>query len=180
MMDCATVAGGGVSVRSMVEQPYPGKRHDHTVLVGGLDHVVVADAAARLGDVFDAAFRRALYVVAEGEERVAAQRHAGEPGEEVALFVLGQLLGDEAVYLVVPLGALERGVELQLEYLRVAAQVPDVGLVARQAGAVYAALLSGADADGLAVLSVADAVRLRVLERAADRPPRPRAGSCSR
>ena len=64
----------------MVEQPDAGKRHDHAVLVCGLDDVVVADASAGLGDVLDAAFRRALYVVAEGEEGVASQRDAGEPG----------------------------------------------------------------------------------------------------
>ena len=53
----------------------------------------------------------------------------------------------------------------QIQYLRVLAQVPDVGLVACQAGAVDAALLSGADADGLPVLDVADGIGLRVFQR---------------
>ena len=65
----------------MVEQPQTRKGHDHSVLVAAVDHRVVADGAAGLGDVAHAAAVRALDVVAEGEERVRAQRHAVDPGE---------------------------------------------------------------------------------------------------
>ena len=44
------------------------------------------------------------------------------------------------------------------------AQIPDVRLVAGQAGAVDAGLLAGAHADGLAVLGVADRVGLGVFQ----------------
>ena len=44
------------------------------------------------------------------------------------------------------------------------AQLPVVGLLACQTGAVYAALLTGAHTDGLAVLHIADAVGLGVFQ----------------
>ena len=46
----------------MVEQPDAGERHHHAVLVRRFDDVVVADAAARLGDILDAALGRAALV----------------------------------------------------------------------------------------------------------------------
>ena len=45
------------------------------------------------------------------------------------------------------------------------AQIPGIGLVAGKARAMDTALLAGADADGLAILHIADGVRLRVFER---------------
>ena len=44
-------------------------------------------------------------------------------------------------------------------------QVPRIGLAARQTRAVDAALLSGTDADGLAIFHVAHRIRLGVLQR---------------
>lgn len=64
-------AGGGVRVVvSVMEQADVGHRHCNAVFVAGLDDVVVADGAAALCDVGDAALMRALDVVAEREEGV--------------------------------------------------------------------------------------------------------------
>ena len=58
----------------MMEQAHTGERHGNAVLVRGLDHVVIADGAARLYDVLNAGLACALYVVAEREERIASRR----------------------------------------------------------------------------------------------------------
>ena len=50
-----------------------GEGHGDAVAIAGLDDVVVADGAAGLGDVGDAALLGALDVVAEGEEGVGAE-----------------------------------------------------------------------------------------------------------
>ena len=65
-----------VIFHSVVEQPHAGEGHDHAVFVGGLDDIVVPDAAARLRHIADAGFSGPLDVVAEGEEGVGAQGHA--------------------------------------------------------------------------------------------------------
>ena len=54
-----------------MEQPNPGKRHDHAVLVGGGDDLIVPDGAAGLGDVLHAGLLGPLYVVPKGEEGIA-------------------------------------------------------------------------------------------------------------
>ena len=54
----------------MVEQSHVGEGHGDAIFVAGLDDVVVADGAATLRDVGDAALMRALDVVAEREEGV--------------------------------------------------------------------------------------------------------------
>ena len=64
---CAAGVGAAVSV---MEQADVGHRHCDAVFVAGLDDVVVADGAAALRDVGDAALMRALDVVAEREEGV--------------------------------------------------------------------------------------------------------------
>ena len=74
----------------MVEQPQTVKRHHHAVFVAGHDDVVVADRAARLGDVAHAALVGALDIVAEGEESVGAKRNAALTGESLLLFFAGQ------------------------------------------------------------------------------------------
>ena len=48
----------------MMEQPDPGKRHDHAILVGGGNDLVVTDGTAGLGDVLHAGLPGALHVVA--------------------------------------------------------------------------------------------------------------------
>ena len=59
-------------VNLMMEQPDPGKRHDHAILVGGGNDLVVTDGTAGLGDVLHAGLPGALHVVAKGEEGVGA------------------------------------------------------------------------------------------------------------
>ena len=159
--------------------------HGHVVFVGRLDDIVIADGTAGLGDIGHAALVGALDVVAEREEGVGAEGDAGlllEP----CLFLLtredGRFLGEDALPVVrlqevfplfanvdidgvVAVWAADFRLERQIEDLRALAQEPVVGLRASEARAVDAALLAGADADGLAVLRVADGVGLRVLER---------------
>ena len=72
----------------MVEEPHPGKRHHNTILVAGLDDVVIPDGAAGLGDVLHAGLVGPLHVVTEGEEGVGAQGDAGELCDPL-LFLLG-------------------------------------------------------------------------------------------
>ena len=55
--------------------------------------------------------------------------------------------------------------ERESEHLRMAAEIPVVRLLPRQTGAVDAALLARAHADGLSVLHIADGVGLGVFER---------------
>ena len=67
----------------MMEQAHTGEGHGDTVLVTGLNHMIVAYGATCLSDVLYAALMGTLYVITEGEEGVAAQRNvriAGYPG----------------------------------------------------------------------------------------------------
>ena len=50
------------------------------------------------------------------------------------------------------------------KHLRMLAQIPDIRLIARQAGAVDAGLLASAHADDLAVLCIADGVGLGIFQ----------------
>ena len=168
----------------MVEQAHAGEGHGDAVFVASLDDVVVAHAASGLRHILHAALVRALDVVAEGEEGVRAEGHAGVAGNPFLLFLacerfgafgeellplaVGQhvhiVVADVDVDGVVAVGAADFLHERQRHHFRVLAEPPDVGLVAGQAGAVDAALLSRADADGLSVLHVADGVALGVLQ----------------
>jgi hypothetical protein len=56
----------------VVEQAQAAKGHGNTVLVAGVNHLLIADGTASLDNGGHAATVRALNVVAEGEERVAA------------------------------------------------------------------------------------------------------------
>jgi len=50
--------------------PHPGEHHGDAVLVSGLDHLVVADRAARLDHGGGAGFDAGEHAVGEGEERI--------------------------------------------------------------------------------------------------------------
>ncbi len=169
----------------MVEQAHARKCHDNAVFVRGLDDVVVADRSAGLGDILHAGFPRALDVVPEGEERVRPDGDAGLGRDPSALFLRRQRFGlfrkdplplpfaQNVLVLirgidvdgVVAVRAADVGLEGQREHLRVLPQEPVVRLLPGQARAVDAALLSGADADGLAVFHIADGVGLGILQR---------------
>ena len=61
-------------LRLMMEQPDAAERHRNAVLVAGVDHLCVADGAARLRNSGHAAAARALDIIAEREEGITAQR----------------------------------------------------------------------------------------------------------
>ena len=162
----------------MMEQTDAGERHHDAILVAGLNDIVIANRAARLCDVSDTGLLCALDVVAEREECVRTDGDAGLRCNPCFLLLCGQrlrldlelslpyalcqnvliLVGDVDVNRVVAVRTADTVDKLETQYLRMMAQEPVVRLVARQAGAVDAALLARTDADGLTVLDVADGV----------------------
>ena len=60
----------------MMEQPQAAKCHGNAVFVAGVNHLLVTDGTASLDNGGHAAAVRTLNVVAEGEERVAAQANS--------------------------------------------------------------------------------------------------------
>lgn len=54
----------------MMEQPDPRKRHSHAVPVTGLDHRLVPDRTAGLGDITDTASVRTVNIIPEREESI--------------------------------------------------------------------------------------------------------------
>ena len=188
----------------MVEQAQAAKCHGNAVFVAGVNHLLVADGTAGLDNGGHAAAVRALNVVAEGEKRVAAQANAGDLAQPFFLLSLGQRFGltgkgfspnivadhvfrriaDVNINGVVAVGFGNIVAERQIQHLGHMAQLPVVGLLAGQTGAVDAALLARAHADDLAVLHVAHAVGLRVFQgnqaQAPGRVSARRSGSCFR
>ena len=146
--------------------------------------MVVTDGAARLCDVGNTRLSRTLDVVAEREECIRADSDAGllcNPRllllqrqnlrldlEGLLPYALCQyvliLVGDIDINRIVAIRTADVVDKLQTEDLRMLTQAPVVRLVARQTGAVDAALLTRADADCLSVLDIADRVGLRVLQ----------------
>ena len=80
-----------------MEQSNPGKCHDHIVLVGGGDHMVVTDGAAGLGDVLDPGFESPLHVVAKGEEGIAAQGDPLQSGVKYIAQPGGSIRDDQVI-----------------------------------------------------------------------------------
>ena len=70
----------------MMEQAQAGHGHGDIVFIARFDDIVVADRAAGLGDVVDAAAMGPFNVVAKGEEGIAAQGYAVELGDPGFLF----------------------------------------------------------------------------------------------
>ena len=160
----------------VVEQSHAGEGHDHALLVALRDDQIIADRTAGLGDIFHTGGIGPLDVVAEGEERVAAQCHIAAGSQPGLLVTFGQALGpfgevvlpdaiganvllvavDVAVDHVVAIRTAQIGTELQTQRLGMLTQEPGIGLGTRQTGAVDAALLTGADADGLSVIGEAN------------------------
>ena len=167
-----------------MEQPQAAEGHCDAVLVAGVNDLLVADGAAGLHDGGHAGAAGTLDVVAEGEEGIRAKAHAGHFAQIFLLFLSGQrggLLGkglgphivanhilgriaDVNINGVVTVGLCHIVAEGQVEHLTHVAQLPVVGLLACQTGAVDAALLACAHADGLAVVGVAHAVGLSILQ----------------
>ena len=75
------------------------------------------------------------------------------------------LVGEVDIDSVVAVGTADVVHEREGEHLRMAAEIPVVRLLSRKSGAVDAALLARAHADGLTVFHIADGVGLGVFER---------------
>ena len=156
-----------------MEQPDAAERHGNAVLIAGVNDLLVADRAAGLDNGGHAGAAGTLDVVAEGEEGVGAQADTGDVAAGTPSFpprsgaagcsvkVSAQtsspmtssgVVADVHINGVVAVGLGNIVTEGQVQHLVHVAQLPVVGLLARQTGAVDAALLAGAHADGLAVL----------------------------
>ena len=80
-----------------MEQPDAAEGHRDVVFIAGVDDLLVADGAAGLNDGGHAGAAGPLDVVAEGEERIRTEGHAGDLAEVGFLFLRGQgggLLGE--------------------------------------------------------------------------------------
>ena len=77
----------------MVEEAHLGEGHGHAVLVAAIDHNVVTDRSAGLGDILDAASLGALDVVIKREEGIRAESYAVHRIQICADFGIGQGCG---------------------------------------------------------------------------------------
>ena len=59
----------------MVKQPYSGKCHDHLMCVACVDYILITFGAARLCDIFYAASKSPLDIIAEWEKCIGAERN---------------------------------------------------------------------------------------------------------
>ena len=123
-----------------------------------------------------------LDIVAEGEERVRTETHAGQLIEPCSLLLtckhirlnckcllpltenIHVVVADVDIDCVIAVCSSDTGKELKAKHLLVLAQPPVVGLIACEPRAVNTALLARADTDRLTALYVAHGVGLRVLE----------------
>ena len=167
-----------------MEQPDAAERHGNAVLIAGVNDLLVADRAAGLDNGSHAGAAGTLDVVAEGEESVRTKANTGHLAEVSLLFLGGQRLGlageglgpdviaddilrgiaDVNINGVVAVGLCHIVTEGQVQHLIHVAQLPVVGLLTSQTGAVDAALLAGTHADGLTIVGVAHTVGLSVLQ----------------
>ena len=144
-----------------MEKTHTGKAHGHAVLVCGLNHMVIADGAARLRNIVYAGFAGTFHVVTEGEEGITAAGHAalrGNPGlflfrrqhlgprledllpDAVREHIL-KFIGGVDVNRVIPIRATDSIDEIKAEHFRVLAQIPVVRFASGKASAVNSALL---------------------------------------
>src|SRR5471030_2648014 len=63
----------------MAEVTHIGKQHGNTVLVGGSDHFIITNGAARLNDTGNADGGGGVNTVAEREESVGSQHGTADP-----------------------------------------------------------------------------------------------------
>lgn len=70
-----------------MEQADTGERHSHVVLVAALDDSVVTHRTAGFCHILHAALIGAFDIVAEGEEGVGTQGHAGGSSSEYSLLL---------------------------------------------------------------------------------------------
>ena len=168
----------------MMEKSDASECHCYSILVASFDDIVVAYASASLCYPLHATLVCTFDVVAKWEESVAAEAYACVLANPLSLFLFSEyrrlfceellpytvakhvvvFRADIHVDSVVAVGSSNAWLERQVHHFRTLAQPPNVSLVACKSGAVYAALLSCSDADGLSVLHVANRVALCVFE----------------
>ena len=68
--------GYRIVIELMMEETQAGAGHNHAIAVAGLDHQVIPDGAAGLGDVGYTAPASAVDIIREGEEGITTQ---GDP-----------------------------------------------------------------------------------------------------
>ena len=159
----------------VVEESHAGKGHGDTVLIAAIDHNVVTDRSARLGDVGNTAAARALNVIIEWEEGVATDRNTGDRGKVCLFLCRGEgfgalcevflpkslvknvlrLIRDINVDDVIAVGATKSGEEGEIQHLLMLTQMPDIGLIACKARAMDSRLLTRANADSLTLICIA-------------------------
>ena len=143
---------------SMMEKTDMRHRHEHTVLVRRLNDIVIANRSAALGDVGNAALMCTFDVVTEGEESVRTECYARRRLEPLGFFVgqeyrrflredafpfvrseeIHALVGQVDVDGIVAVGAAHVALEGKGESLRALSQIPNIGLVSREARAMDA------------------------------------------
>lgn len=168
----------------MVEKPYARKGHGDVILIASGHNMVVANRAASLRNKVYAAFIGTFDVVAEGEKSIATQANAVVLGNPLAFllqrkgFGLGfkellprtvcqnvfALVANVKVDGVIAVGTPNVVDKGQIHHLGMLAQPPYIGLIASQARAMYATLLTGTNADGLPVLNITHRIALRIFK----------------
>lgn len=151
----------------MMEKSQRRVSENDSVLVRGLDALLVHDAPRRRGEIPNTALPRAVHVIWEREEGVARARHAVKPsrvfrallgaerGRDLPeqalplrlLAALEHVAPDEEVDRVCLFGALDALLEWQREHARVVPQPPVVCFGPREPRAVDARLLACAQSD---------------------------------
>lgn len=168
----------------MVEQTKRRVRKDHPMFIGRLDALCIHHAPRRRREILHPAPARAMHIVRKREERIARARdalqllrplptllsrqrlrHALKQALPLrSLTTLEVLAADVQVDRVCFVCSLRPLLEGQRKHARVVSEPPDVSFGAREAGAVDARLLAGANANNGATEGIGDAVGLGVFE----------------
>ena len=168
----------------MMEQADMGHGHSDAIFITGLNDIVITDGTAALSDKGYAAFMGSFDIITKGEEGIGTKRYIDGGAEPGLFFFAGEygrffceyafpvirtqkihaLIGDIDINSVISIRAADICFEGQSQDLRALAQIPDIGFVTGKARAMDTGLLSGTDADGLAVFGIADGIRLGVFQ----------------
>ena len=74
----------------MMEQTNAGKAHYHTILVAGIDNIVITNRSTWLSDILNARLMGTLDVVTEGEECIGAKAYIGILIQPCSLLFTGE------------------------------------------------------------------------------------------
>ena len=75
----------------MMEQTNAGKAHYHTILVAGIDNIVITNRSTWLSDILNARLMGTLDVVTEGEECIGAKAYIGILIQPCSLLFTGEI-----------------------------------------------------------------------------------------